>query len=316
MALADSRGFHTAGRRLHRQLECSLRELRQTIDTVLSETTTVPSFVPSLGDLLEEIRSLPNEFDVAKFDFEKNTLSVTTDPIILEGVELGPFEIKLSWDRLDEPCPYEVIAREPLFAAPNENVCHPHVEADRLCEGDGRTAIRQALKDGRLGDFFAIVNRILNTYNSGSAYVALDQWNGQSCADCDTLISDEYAYVCESCHTTICAECDVGCNSCGDTSCVVCNRSCVGCDFGFCSYCLKSCTDCDASFCADCLIKERCPACHEKQNDECSDESESPRTEKAVDPPHVATPTPEATTERQAVTAIQPNGLGQTAVSA
>ncbi len=60
----------------------------------------------------------------------------------------------------------------------------PHVSDETLCEGDGRRAIHAALAAGRLYDFFTIVDRLLNTYASGRAYVDLDNWFGTPCHDC------------------------------------------------------------------------------------------------------------------------------------
>ena len=47
---------------------------------------------------------------------------------------------------------------------------------ERLCEGDGRSAIRQALAQGRLLDFFMLVAGGLRTYNAESPFVALEIW--------------------------------------------------------------------------------------------------------------------------------------------
>ena len=46
----------------------------------------------------------------------------------------------------------------------------------------------RALRAGRLLDFFQIVSRILETYNSGSAYVSLSHWNGSPCADRKSVV--------------------------------------------------------------------------------------------------------------------------------
>ena len=57
-----------------------------------------------------------------------------------------------------------MIALDPSPAASNSETTHPHVQTNQLCEGDGRSAIRHAMREGRLLDFFVLVRQILQTY--------------------------------------------------------------------------------------------------------------------------------------------------------
>src|SRR5690606_20967014 len=102
-------------------------------------------------------------------------LSVTTEPITLEGVYLGPFRIELDVDDLaaGECADYRVIALEPNPAASNCDVTHPHIQDEQLCEGEGRPLIRRALGEGRILDFFEFVASVLRAYNPESPYVSL-----------------------------------------------------------------------------------------------------------------------------------------------
>src|SRR5690606_3706651 len=105
-----------------------------------------------------------------QFDPKWSRVTVVTDDIQLEGIPLGPFKIKLDWSRLGDSQPYEVIAVEANPASSSDDVTHPHVQDNRLCEGDGRQALQKALAQGRLFDFFVLVRQILTTYNPSSAY--------------------------------------------------------------------------------------------------------------------------------------------------
>ena len=131
-----------------------------------------------------------NELD---YDCRGRRLSVVTEPIVLAGVYLGPFEIRLQWARPtrgDMPA-YRVIAKDPHPAEGRDNVTHPHVMDEILCEGEGRHAVRQALKQGRLLDFFTLVAGILRTYNPESPFVELVLWHGGSCSDCGAGVNED-----------------------------------------------------------------------------------------------------------------------------
>ena len=122
--------------------------------------------------------ALKGEFTNLDIDIKAHEVAVTTDKITLEDVLLGEFEIRLKWDCIGRvQKPYRVIARDPHPAAKNEDVTHPHVQDEHLCEGEGQTAIAAAIAEGRLYDFFLLVSQVLHTYGRGSAYVALDRWH-------------------------------------------------------------------------------------------------------------------------------------------
>ena len=129
---------------------------------------------------------------------------MTTEPIVFDDFYLGPFEIRLSFHDACDTLSYEVLACDPCPAATSDEVTHPHVEANQLCEGDGRPMIRQALQQGNLADFFLIVRQILATYNSASAYVQLDQWAGRDCPDCGYSMNEDELICCSDCETDVC----------------------------------------------------------------------------------------------------------------
>jgi hypothetical protein len=133
--------------------------------------------VPTLGSTLAELKALQEEFDDVAFNADEGALNAVTEPITLEDVYLGPFRIALYLDKLSEiyqKVPYYIIAVEPHPAAKDEAITHPHVSNEMLCEGEGAAAIRAALEDGRLCDFFVMVRGILTTYNPDTVQVATE----------------------------------------------------------------------------------------------------------------------------------------------
>ena len=177
-------------------------------------------------------------------DLDEHELSVTTDRIVLEGVFLGPFEIRLDWQRSASSSPYRVVALDPNPAAKSDDITHPHVQDEQLCEGDGRTAIRAALAECRLYDFFLLVSQLLHTYGRGSAYVELGDWDGVPCEDCGDSVDEDDRYYCDRCDATLCGECSVSCHGCGDA---------------FCSGCLGPCAACGCEYCSSAWRRARVP---------------------------------------------------------
>src|SRR6185503_21200255 len=182
---------------------------------------------------------------------------------------LGPFEIQLQWSRQlqgDAPA-YRVLAKDPHPAESRDNVTHPHVMDEILCEGDGRHAIRQALSQGWLLDFFTLVSGVLRTYNPESPFVELALWSGSSCSDCGALVDEDYSYSCHKCGDTICGECETVCGGCDDSCCSGCIGMCAACEESFCRRCLKPCEACHRHVCSGCLDdQERCTICHEEES--------------------------------------------------
>ena len=99
---------------------------------------------------------------------------------------------------------------------------------EHLCEGDGRAAIRQALAQGRLLDFFMLVAGGLRTYNAESPFVALEIWGGATCSDCGAVVDEDERLACQRCEETICSGCEVVCSGCDGSWCSQCVTSCAG----------------------------------------------------------------------------------------
>jgi hypothetical protein len=299
---------------LERSLEhCSdrLREISRQVSA--SGRLLLPQTV---REIFKDLIALSDEFEALKADWSTQTLSVTTEPITLEDIDLGPFEIRLHWDRIGERRPYEVVAREPNPAGESSDTTHPHV-GEQLCEGDGRVSIDRALRAGHLLDFFQIVSRILDTYNSGSAYASLSHWTGSPCADCGEVVCDDDQYACDRCGDRLCRECLSSCARCDAFCCHSCTNYCRDCEESICSGCQRNCGQCERPVCNSCLSEAGlCQECQEEKDAESFDEHESDSTpaeaETAVVPAARDTQAEQATTPAS----IWPDRLGQAVVSA
>jgi len=228
--------------------------------------------VPTLAALVEDLDQLEQEFGDLEYDNKRGTIAVTTDPITLEDIELGPFRIQLDIGKLGElyySSPYYVIALEPNPAATDQGVTHPHVNSERLCEGEGSSAIQAALEEGRLCDFFTLARSILNTYSPDSPYVALADWQGESCYECGSAMNSDNSYSCGFCDNSVCEECSTYCRSCQETICLACAAKCEVCEEPVCPRCARvKCTECQVVCCESCITDGLCPDCREERENE------------------------------------------------
>ncbi len=285
---AERRGLTAATRRLQSTLVAAT--LRVSNALRIAERAMARTLVgtqPTIRDILGDLESLVAEFDEVSVNMQRHVVSVTTDDVILEDVDLGRFEIVLDWQRLRETGAYEVIAVDDRSAATDCDTTHPHVQSNSLCEGEGKAAIRTALQDGRLYDFFILVRQILHTYNSSSAYVQLSDWFGIQCPECGSTASDDESNLCEGCSTTTCFECSTNCTDCDYRYCSDCTRTCDGCDSDTCSSCRSQCRECGDGFCKGCIDDERCNLCIENSEEENEAETDSETvvaTQAAVQP--------------------------------
>ncbi|HVX63244.1 MAG TPA: hypothetical protein VHC19_21665, partial [Pirellulales bacterium] len=253
------------------------------------------------------------EFEEVDADFGEGTIAVTTEPITLSDIFLGPFQIRLAWRDLDEPSPYRVIALEAHPAGTNDGVTHPHVQDEQLCEGEGRQAIEAALAQGRIGDFFLVVAQTLRTYSQGHAYVELSRWRGLVCSDCGAHVDEDEQCVCERCDAEVCSGCSSSCHSCDRGLCSDCATSCEDCQQPLCESCQTACAGCQKMCCEGCLDEGLCSACQADQEQETDQEHESDE----------ASEIPSASAEFAAAhdgdgndAAVQPECLGETALPA
>jgi hypothetical protein len=264
--------------RIERNLNDFSHHVQRFKELINSDETVTPNFI----DVYAELKQLEQEYGELQFDLDARAISVTTGDIVLEDISFGPFEIKLFINRIEKlytDVPYRVLAIEPNPAGGNDSVTHPHVSDDILCEGDGHVAVRNAIEQGRICDFFTLITNILKTYNSSSPYVSLDEWGGRSCYDCGCTISEDEVYYCETCDREYCSNCSTYCRACDTTVCLGCSSECRGCNEPICKKCMHVCRECEEAFCENCInengLCENCQAERDKNEDECSEKTDA-----------------------------------------
>jgi hypothetical protein len=262
--IANARGWLAAARSLRADLARSVDYFRDQLAALYAQLKQEPVKILSLSQLYREILALYEEFDAVDIDVEEQEIAVTTEAITLEGIFLGPFEIRLDWERLGTPSPYTVKALDPQPASSDDTVTHPHVQNEKLCEGDGRTLIQNALSEGRLSDFFLLVAQVLRSYGKGSAYIELDDWDGAHCAECGDSVSENDRYYCNHCDSTLCDSCARSCAACESTFCASCLVTCSVCDEYVCTTCSTNCRNCHEFVCPNCHTNRLCEKCHEQ----------------------------------------------------
>lgn len=284
--LATARNWKAAAKDAADRLRGALDILRMRSLHAIDDLTrlTKPRLEPTATSVYRDIAALRGEFEGVTVNRAKQRITVQTSSIQLQYVELGSFEICLNWKFIKESSPYDVLAVEPNSPSSNDSVTHPHVQGESLCEGEGSDAIRRALDEGRIYDFFCIVDHVLRNYNPDSAYVQIEDWNGISCKACGDNVDEDDAVGCCKCETELCLDCSTCCDSCVDRFCSECISSCESCGDDVCQMCLKSCDDCGDSFCNTCLFEGTCDDCITKQNE--ANEEECRKTEQAVTAVH------------------------------
>jgi hypothetical protein len=246
--------------------------------------------------VLDELVQLQQEFERVDLRPREGRIRAVTEPVVLEGVDLGRFAIELHPVRLsehpDSSC-FDCIALDPHPACSDESVTHPHVRDKCLCAGDASAPIAEALRQGRLCDAFVLVRSVLRTYNPHSPYVHLADWQGQSCGDCGgTARSDDLCY-CECCERDVCPDCAGSCDLCDDSCCRGClerdevsRRDC-------CPSCRRSCEDCGRAVDQDHYDESSglCPQClAEEQELQRQEEEEKEEEKEEEGPPEVNQP--------------------------
>jgi len=293
------RGWKSAANFVQQQLQYELRSVQRQLDEIANGLMARPApIVATQREIYEDLLALNDEFETFALDLKRRQIAVTTESIELEGVYLGPFRITLTWANLGTSTPYKVTATDPQHAASNAGITHPHVNNDKLCEGEAQLPIRFALEQGRLLDFFVIVKQTLLTYNSGSAYVQLSQWRGAKCGDCGYTMDEDETWSCPNCDRTVCLDCSSYCESCHQDRCSECVATCRGCDNRYCGRCLSACQGCNEDFCKECLDDGKCDDC--RADEEKPEQEQPPALE---DPPVAGTP-------------VHSHSLGQVALSA
>ena len=276
LSICEAHGWKDAEAKVVKGVEIALHELPYLLPEIERAVMPCTAQVPSLKDIYQELIQSDEEFGELRYSSKDDVLSVTTEPIELEGVYLGEFEIQLHITRLGgihSNEAYRIVALDPHPAAGNESVTHPHVSEERLCPGDGDASIQMALSSGRICDFLTMVRSILTTYNKSSPYIHLSEWDGRQCAECSAWVNSDEVYYCHSCEVDLCDECAPCCSLCEETNCPGCLQTCSHCEEAVCRGCIKECPECGETLCSDCADEGKC-SCSQKDEEEESNERE------------------------------------------
>ena len=203
-AIAQNRGWKAAEEQVSNDYRRQLTRIRNGADSELSSEDSKSSFEMSDTELFRDLLAAQSQFEELEFDTKTKALAGNTKDIVLDGHRFGAFRIVLCLKSLSRSgrANYEVVAIEPNRPSSNDDVTHPHIQCDGLCEGDAQPAIKLALQQGRLFDFFQIVEQVLGTYNASSAYVSLEDWEGSRCDTCGDLASSDGSRECAGCEAS------------------------------------------------------------------------------------------------------------------
>lgn len=254
LGIAQDRHWSLAAEQLRqlslRQLAWFQNDLQQCAHELQSaQPATIPVTVPSL---YRDLVALEEEFDGLEIDLSRNTLTVTTDEITLDGHWLGRFTLIWNWSLLGQARELVVVALDPQSPEDRDDITHPHVSNNLLCVGDARPGLQAALSSGRLYDYFLIVQQVLRTYNAHSAYVTLDDWTGRFCTDCAARRSSDDLVACDRCGHDLCDDCCQRCSDCDQEVCWSCFTVCQDCGCGYCETCWSFAQRRQGNVCPNC----------------------------------------------------------------
>jgi len=264
--------------------------------------------VLSPKEAIDEIRVVVNAWPEVKF--KGNILAVRINNVNLkddsEEVYLGDF-----WIRINLTCPLNSLRIDSISQIKSpDGYTHPHVSDTELCIGAGGLPSQDALCQGRLEDFFHVVEAVLRTYNENSPHEPLDEWydpdhegkfyceecgewrleesrrwcndckveyceycytGGGYCTGCDEWHCDDCNTFCSSCGETLCRRCENTCGGCGDSMCPSCLSICAVCNDTYCDECKSACVYCGDSVCRNCMTT--CGCCGDECCSACVDET-------------------------------------------
>jgi len=222
----------------------------------------------SASEIFEDFCALDKEFP-GTFRADSSRVCFTTEPIVLCGVNLGPFEMSVDTSRFGRNyCASDVVwvqAKEPVNPQSGSHYTHPHVSPEDICLGEAATLINNAAKDGRIYDLFTVLCQWLRTYNEQDPYVQIEEWTHTRCPRCEYFFNDGDYNVkeCSKCGSNVCPKCDDKCFVCGKSFCTACIRTCYVCSNVVCVECSPKlkCNRCSYYFCPKHIEDGVCKSC-------------------------------------------------------
>jgi len=248
---------------LQAEMVACARHLRRQLERFEDHLESTPPKRFSVATIAADLRQLEAEFGAITVHRRQRAISVNTEPITLDDVELGSFALKLFWDRdwqgWRAEC-FEIIALEPNPASSDESVTHPHVKGNVLCAGNATAALGKALEEKRIADTFCLVRSVLRTCSADSPHIRLSEWGGRrECRDCGARVRSDDLWSCDRCTGDFCSDCVGECKDCHVTRCASCMGRCVICEEPVCERCLCQSAHSTRMSCCKCLTP--CPRC-------------------------------------------------------
>jgi len=196
------------------------------------------------------------------------TVFITTEPIVIENINLGAFEIHVR-PRVDSTA--EAYALNPNPAISNPVVTHPNVKNNTVCLGEGKDAYNKAVMEGRLCDALQIALSVVRNYGWRNPYLSISEWFGVNCGFCGHLNTPNRTFQCIDCKVK-------GCKTCAYTGtarrCYECHEYRLANPPDECYRCSREahneCPDCKKKVCGRCWIEDSCNLCYRRNNQACN----------------------------------------------
>ena len=98
---AQLRGWYLAANKLTTDLRHAIPPVQYELAAVVQKLSSSHALelLATANNIYQDLVALGEEFEELDYDVRARRLSVTTEPIVLDGVYLGPFEIRLQWAR-------------------------------------------------------------------------------------------------------------------------------------------------------------------------------------------------------------------------
>ncbi|MEX0611926.1 MAG: hypothetical protein WD229_07380 [Pirellulales bacterium] len=113
---AELRGWQLAAAEISTDLRHTIAAIESELESVLCQMSPLAATqsTANTSDIYRDLVALGEEFDEVSFDLRGRWLSVTTEPLELERIYLGPFEIRLDW-AVPRRATFQPIAQSPAI---------------------------------------------------------------------------------------------------------------------------------------------------------------------------------------------------------
>jgi len=99
---AIERGWLTGAENIRSRIDRNLNDFSYYLQRFKELVNSDETVLPKMADIYAELVQIEQEFGEIKFDPKEKDISVTTEPIILNDIPLGPFEVRLAIDQISK----------------------------------------------------------------------------------------------------------------------------------------------------------------------------------------------------------------------